>query len=233
MSVKKKAVLHWSGGKDAALALQKVLATNEYEIISLLTTLQEQTISSSVHAIPLQILQQQAKSLRLPLYTIDVANDLSNYQTKMQEVVAYFKQLHVTHFIFGDLMASNIKTFREAVFNPLGIKVVQPLWHKTSAEILQEFLASGIKATIIVTLANSLSKNFIGKDLDELTIKTFPTTIDVCGEKGEYHTLVYAGDIFNEKIHFKITDVEKIDYTIKLASAQTTTISYYQAVITA
>lgn len=232
MSVKKKAVLHWSGGKDAALALQKVLSSNEYEIISLLTTLQEHTNSSSVHAIPLQILQQQADSLRLPLYTIEVANDLSNYQTKMQEVVAYFKQLNVTHFIFGDLLVSNIKTYREAVFNPLDIEVVQPLWHKTSAEVLQEFLVSGIKATIIVTLADSLNKNFIGKDLNEFTIKAFPTSIDVCGEKGEYHTLVYAGDIFNEKIYFKISGVEKIDYTIKLASAQTTTISYYQAVIT-
>ncbi|WP_317193007.1 Dph6-related ATP pyrophosphatase [Kaistella gelatinilytica] len=34
----KKAVFNWSGGKDSALALQKVLEEKEFEVIALLTT---------------------------------------------------------------------------------------------------------------------------------------------------------------------------------------------------
>ncbi|SFB76938.1 Dph6-related ATP pyrophosphatase [Kaistella jeonii] len=39
----KKAVFNWSGGKDSALALQKVLEEKEFEVIALLTTMNEES----------------------------------------------------------------------------------------------------------------------------------------------------------------------------------------------
>lgn len=39
----KKAVFNWSGGKDSALALQKVLEEKEFEVTALLTTMNEET----------------------------------------------------------------------------------------------------------------------------------------------------------------------------------------------
>jgi diphthamide synthase (EF-2-diphthine--ammonia ligase) len=43
MNQRKKAVFNWSGGKDSALALQKTLQENVFDIISLLTTINEET----------------------------------------------------------------------------------------------------------------------------------------------------------------------------------------------
>jgi diphthamide synthase (EF-2-diphthine--ammonia ligase) len=40
---RKKAVFNWSGGKDSSLALYKVLQQNEFEVIALLTTVNEET----------------------------------------------------------------------------------------------------------------------------------------------------------------------------------------------
>ena len=42
----KKAVLNWSGGKDSALALQKVLEKKELEVIALMTTMAEESQKS-------------------------------------------------------------------------------------------------------------------------------------------------------------------------------------------
>lgn len=231
MTERKKAVFNWSGGKDSALALQKILEQNEFDVISLLTTINEETQKSSIHSIPLEILNRQAKSIGIPLHTVLFAKNLSDYYSKMSKTVAYFKKQGVTHFIFGDIFLTDIKAYRENKLNPLGIEVVEPLWNMSSAEVMNDFLKSGIKTKIIVTQADKLNKTFIGKNLDHKTISLFPDGIDVCGENGEYHTLSYAGGLFKEEVDFTISQIDKIWYDIKLDNGQTKTFDYWQAQI--
>jgi len=231
MNQKKKAVFNWSGGKDSALALQKTLQDNEFDVVSLLTTINEETMTSSIHSIPIELLIKQADSIGIPLYTVLFAKDLRNYDDKMRETVKHFKKQDVTHFIFGDIFLANVKTYRENKLTPLGIEVVEPLWNKTSAEIIADFIKSGIKSKIIVTQADKLDKTFIGKDLDENTINTFPDHIDICGENGEYHTFSYSGYLFKQQIDFSISQINKISYDINLDNGQTKTFEYWQAEI--
>jgi uncharacterized protein (TIGR00290 family) len=232
MNQRKKAVFNWSGGKDSASALQKVVQNKELEVVSLLTTINEETLKSCVHSIPLEVLSRQADSIGIPLYTLLFAKDLTNYDDKMRETVDPFKELGVTHFIFGDIFLADVKTHRESRLNPLGIEVVEPLWDKSSVEIMNDFLSSGIKTKIIVTRADKLGKSFIGKELDRNTINSFPDDIDVCGENGEYHTLSYAGGLFKKEIDFSILQTNKIAYDIKLDSGQAKSFEYWQAEIT-
>ncbi|WP_129595647.1 adenine nucleotide alpha hydrolase [Seramator thermalis] len=231
MNQKKKAVFNWSGGKDSALALQKTLQDNEFDVVALLTTINEETLTSSIHSIPVELLTKQADSIGIPLYTVLFAKDLKNYDNKMQETVEYFKKQGVTHFIFGDIFLADVKTYRETKLNPLGIEVVEPLWDKSSTEIISDFLKSGIKSKIIVTQADKLDKTFIGKDIDENTINAFPDDIDICGENGEYHTFSYSGVLFKKQIDFSISQTNKISYDINLDNGQTKTFEYWQAEI--
>lgn len=231
MNQRKKAVFNWSGGKDSALALQKVLEKNQFDVISLLTTIDEETQKSSVHSIPAEILHKQAESIDIPLYTVLFAANLTNYDEKMFEVVDHFKKQGVTHFIFGDIFLSDVKTSRERKLSPLGIEIVEPLWDKTSAEIMEDFLKSGIKTKIIVTQADKLDKTFVGKDLNRDTVNSFPDDIDICGENGEYHTLSYAGGLFKEEVDFAIIKTKKNSYDIKLDNGQIKTFEYWQAEI--
>lgn len=229
MAQRKKAVFNWSGGKDSALALQKILREKKFEVVSLLTTLNGETRHSSVHSIPLEILSQQAKSIGIPLYTVLLSKDLKDYDEKMAGVIRHFREEGVTHFIFGDLFVSDVKAYRESKLNPLGIEVVEPLWDKTSEEIMVDFLESGIRTKIIVTQADVLDRTFVGRELDERFVKSLPENVDVCGENGEYHTLSYAGDLFREEINFSIDEVYKISYDIKLDSGMVKTFEYWQA----
>ena len=231
MNRKKRAVFNWSGGKDSALALQKTLKENKFEVISLLTTINEETLTSSIHSIPIELLRKQAESIGIPIYTVLFAKDLSDYDNKMRETVEHFKKQGATHFIFGDIFLADVKNYRENKLNPLGIEVVEPLWDKTSAEVIDDLIRSGIKSKIIVTQADKLDKTFIGKNLDEDTIKTFPNDIDICGENGEYHTFSYSGDLFKKQIDFSISQIHKISYDINLDDGQTKTFEYWQAEI--
>ena len=228
----KKAVFNWSGGKDSALALQKVLEEKEFEVIALLTTMNEETSKSSMHSIPLEILERQAESIGIPLYAVNSSSMLKNYEEKMAEAVNYFKEQGVKHFIFGDIFLSDVKAYRESKLNPLGIEVVEPLWEKTSQEVIDDFLRSGIQSKIIVTQADLLDETYIGKDLDADLIKSFPTNIDVCGENGEYHTLAYARGLFQKEVGFTISATVKTSFDFTLDTGETKTFEYWQAEIT-
>lgn len=225
----KKAVFNWSGGKDSALALQKTLKNKNIEVVSLFTTFNEESQKSSMHSIPLELLTKQAESIGIPLYTMSFSKDLKNYDQKMLEAVTHFKTLGITDFIFGDLMASGIKSYRETKLNPLGINVIAPLWDKSSEDVISEFLASGIKTKIIVTQDGKLDKSYIGKTLDRKLIGTFPKDIDVCGEQGEYHTLAYDGPLFKYPIEFSISKVYDTSYEFKLEDGSLQTCVYWSA----
>ncbi|QDP84290.1 adenine nucleotide alpha hydrolase [Chryseobacterium sp. SNU WT5] len=228
----KKAVFNWSGGKDSALALQKIIQENEYEVISLLTTFSKETLKSSMHNISLDILTKQAESIGIPLYTVFFAKELNNYDEKMREAVDHFKQQNVAHFIFGDIHLFDVKTYRESKLNPLGIEVLEPLWGKTSEEIMEDLLRSGIKTKIIITQADKLDSSFIGKDLDADLVRLFPSDIDICGEEGEYHTLAYEGGPFKKKVEFLISEANKISHEFKLDDGELKTFEYWQAEVT-
>ncbi|MEO5788408.1 diphthine--ammonia ligase [Gelidibacter sp.] len=225
----KKAVFNWSGGKDSALALHKTLKNKDLEVVALFTTFNEETRKSSMHSLPLEILSKQAKSIGIPLYTMYFSKDLKNYDEKMLEAVTHFKTLDVTNFIFGDLTASGLKTYRESKLNPLGIEVIEPLWDKSSDDIMKEFLESGIKTKIIVTQEGKLDKSYIGKTLDDNLISTFPKDIDVCGEQGEYHTLAYEGPLFKHPIDFSISKVYETSYEFMLEDGTVQTCVYWSA----
>lgn len=225
----KKAVFNWSGGKDSALALQRVLDENEFEVLALLTTMNEESQKSSMHSIPLEILEKQADSIGIPLYAVTSSTMLKNYEEKMGKAVTHFKEKGVKHFIFGDIFLSDVKAYRESKLHPLGIEVVEPLWEKTSQEVIEEFLRSGIKSKIIVTQADLLDETYIGKDLDQNLINSFPNNIDVCGENGEYHTLSYAGALFKKEVKFSFTETIKTSFNFTLDTGEQKTLEYWQA----
>ena len=214
---RKKAVFNWSGGKDSALALYKILQDNDYEIISLLTTINGDTQRSSMHGIPVSVLESQAKSIGLPIYIVDLMprGDINDYETEMRKVIYHFKSLGATHFVFGDIFFKDIRAYREKQLTPYGITVVEPLWNKSSQEIMEEFLYSGLKTIIVTTDAEKLGAEYIAREIDKNLVMSFPEKIDICGENGEYHTLCYDGGMFRYRVEFSLGKVTRQSYRIK------------------
>ncbi len=206
VATRKKAVFNWSGGKDSALALLKVLHSDEYEIISLLTTVNGDSKRSTLHGIPEVLLQAQADSIGLPLYKVGLTpeGDSNDYADAMRKAVAFFKAQGVTHFIFGDIFLQDVRSYREERLAPYGIQVVEPLWGKTSGEIMEDFLASGLKTVVVTTMAGLLGVEYIGRLIDRNFVDLLPASVDVCGENGEYHTWCYDGPLFSYPVAFQL-----------------------------
>lgn len=233
--MKPRAVFNWSGGKDSALALYKVLKEQKYDVVALLTTVDRDTHHSTVHSIPPFLLQQQADSIGIPLYTIDIPEqwNKSDYYNAMGEAVSHFKSLGVSHFIFGDIFVHDVKSYREKQLKPYGITVVEPLWDKTTDEVMTEFLESGLKTIVVTTMADALDSSFVGRQIDRGFVEDLPAGMDICGENGEYHTFCYDGDIFQYPVSYSLGRPKKKSHLLKLADGNAKEFTYWFADINA
>lgn len=228
---KAKAVFNWSGGKDSAHALLRAIESGQYEIIALLTTVNRQSRRSTMHDIPIALLQQQAASIGIPLHVVDLAprGGMEDYSSAMEEAVAHFKKEGVTHFIFGDIFLHDVRKYREEKLSPHGITVVEPLWNKTSQEVIEDFLASGLKTIVVTTMADGLGREAIGKVIDRDFIASLPAETDPNGENGEYHTFCYDGAIFRHPIAYRTGEPFAESFDIRLDDGSTRSYTYWFA----
>jgi uncharacterized protein (TIGR00290 family) len=86
------------------------------------------------------------------------------------------------------------------------IKPVLPLWKRKREDLLKEFIQAGFKAIVVATNADFLGREWLSREINKEFIEDLKILgkVDLCGEKGEYHTFVYDGPVFKESIGFTI-----------------------------
>jgi uncharacterized protein (TIGR00290 family) len=200
-----KILFGWSGGKDSALALYEIKKNKEYEVVALLTTVTEDYDRISMHGVRRSLLERQAQSLGLPLHKVLIPKDCSNeiYAARMTEALNHFKQQGVGTVAFGDIFLEDVRKYREDNLAKLSMKAVFPIWGRDSAELVRSFIALGFKAVVSCINTKVLDKKFLGRQIDEDFIRELPPHIDPSGENGEFHSFVYDGPIFKEKIGYR------------------------------
>ena len=67
-----RAYFNWSGGKDSALALSKILKEKKFKVECLLTSMNSFHDRISMHGVRRELLRAQAISLGIPLTTIEL-----------------------------------------------------------------------------------------------------------------------------------------------------------------
>jgi len=196
----------WSGGKDSAIALYEIQRSQRYEIISLLTTITEDYDRVSLHGVPRTLVEQQAYSLGLPMAKVFIPKSSSNeeYESKMRETLIRFKQAGVSSVVFGDVSLEWVKEYRENNLPKLGMKGIFPIWGRDTTELTGAFIDLGFQA--IVTCVNSkvLGERFLGRVLDKQFLAELPPNVDPAGENGEFHSFVFDGPIFKERITYTL-----------------------------
>jgi len=199
-----KVLFSWSGGKDSALSLYEIQKSKEYQILSLLTTVTEDYDRISMHGVPRTLLEQQARSLGLPLKKIYIPRNSSNeeYESRLREVLARFEQQGVSSVVFGDIFLEDVKKYREDNLARVGMKGIFPIWGRDTVELIRSFIALGFKAITTCIDTKVLDKSFIGRIIDEQFLADLPPNVDPGGENGEFHSFVFDGPIFKERISF-------------------------------
>ncbi|HEX4520268.1 MAG TPA: hypothetical protein VH063_11875 [Gaiellaceae bacterium] len=210
------AAFHWSGGKDSALALSTLLAQDDVLVDRLVTTTHPERRASTVHGLPVELLEAQARSIGIGLQTIPLPGaGLDGYIEVMRAAAIHMRREGIDAFAFGDLTCSDVRRHKEEQFGPLGIAVLEPLWGMTSRECIERFLQSGIRAVTVVVDASVLEKDDVGAQLDRQFIDRLPAGTDPCGEFGEYHSFAYDGPLFHWPIEFSQSAPRRLEREIR------------------
>lgn len=207
--LKSKAIFNWSSGKDSALALYKILKTNDYDVITLLTSVNKHYDRISMHGVRTELLEEQAKSLKIPLYKMEIpeAPTMEIYETIMRSTLSNFKDKGISISIFGDIFLEDLRNYREDKLKELGFKGVFPLWKIDTKELIYDFLNLGFKTIVTCVNERYLDKSFVGRIIDHQFINDLPKNVDPCGENGEFHTFTFDGPIFSKPINFEIGEI--------------------------
>jgi len=158
-----------------------------------------------MHGVRKELLEKQAKSIGIPLLTISLPKEVSNeeYETIMKREMLYFKSHRVYHVVFGDIFLEDIRTYRESNLSKIGMKALFPLWKKDTKELAESFINLGFKAIITSVDSKFLEGSNIGKIYNNDFIDSLPSSVDPCGENGEFHSFVFDGPIFSYPIQYQ------------------------------
>ena len=202
--IPEKVLFTWSGGKDSILALYELQMRSDYEIVALLTVLAEDYDRISMHGVRSILLERQANSLGLPIEKVYISKNSSNeeYEAKMREVLQRYLTADVSSVGFGDIFLEDLRKHREDNLSKIGMKAIFPIWKRDTVELAHEFIDLGFKAIITCIDSNVLDKAFVGRLYDQQFLSDLPSTVDPCGENGEFHSFVYDGPMFQKEVPF-------------------------------
>lgn len=201
-----RVVMAWSGGKDSAMALARALMDENLQVVGLLTTVSLPYDRVTMHGVRRRLVQRQAERIRLPLHIVWLPPNPSNeiYDNLMGEAMLKLKSQGVEGIVFGDIWLEDVRAYREARLSEVGMAAVFPLWGEPTEQIVGKFLAEGYNAVVTCVDTDFLPSNFCGLSLDENFFASLPEGVDLCGERGEFHSFVTYAPFFPEPIKVKV-----------------------------
>ena len=188
----------WSGGKDAYLALQRATLRRGVPA-ALLCMLHEDGRESRGHGLPLELLEEQAAALGIPL--VARATTWDGYEATYVSVLHELGAQGVEAGVFGDIDLQAHRDWVEGVCAAAGLSCHLPLWQEARQSLIDELLASGVRATVVAVDASRLDASFLGRELTPALVADLEAAgADACGEEGEYHTMVTEAPLFTRPV---------------------------------
>lgn len=198
-----RTLLSWSGGKDSALALQRLRADPRVRLDGLLTTVTDAYDRVSMHGVRRALLEQQAAAVGVPLRIVRIPPACSNagYEAAFGGALAAYAGEGGEAVAFGDLYLADVRAYRErlvAEHAGAGRALAPrfPLWGEDTGALARRFVADGFRAVLVCVDPRQIDASFCGRAYDAALLAELPPTADPCGEHGEFHTFVYDGPGF-------------------------------------
>lgn len=203
-----KILLSWSSGKDSAWALHLLNRDHPGAVAALLTSTNAALDRVSMHGVRHDVLVAQARATGLPLWTVPLPDPCSNqeYEARMRDAVARAVGEGFTHVAFGDLYLEDVRRYREERLAGSGLEPLFPLWQAPTDTLASAMIDAGVRARLVCVDTRVLPASFAGREFDRDLLRELPAGVDPCGEKGEFHTCVYAGPMFRQPLALEAGD---------------------------
>ena len=205
-----KAISSWSCGKDSSFACY-LAKTQGYEITHLVNFISKEFRRVSFHGTRAHMISRQAGAVGISLAQYAVPPDMSLYERTFKKAATSLNRRGAEAMVFGDIYLQEHRDWVERVCAEIGLVPVLPLWGKDPEGLLREFIDAGFEAVVVSVNAAIFDGDWLGRKIDDgflvdLKYLAQGRDVDLCGEKGEYHTVVVDGPLFRERLEMTLGD---------------------------
>ena len=214
-----KFIMSYSCGKDSTLALHHMTAQGN-EPVALLTMVNQDADRSFFHGADYSMLRAYSDALGIPLLPVPTAGE--TYHLAMERSLKKAAALGAEAACFGDIDIERNRAWCEARCQSAGLNAVFPLWHRDRGGNVRQLVALGYQCLIKSINNTLLPKSLLGRIIDADVIAVMRECgIDICGENGEYHTLVMNGPVFRRPLAYQTGEILDFgDYSVIEVTAE-------------
>ena len=199
-----------SGGKDGTLALDRALRRG-LDVRTMANIYEGSTGRVRFHGVRHELIARQAEALGLDLVTAHTTPGA--FEPVFLEVLETLRQRGCTGVVFGNIHLVDVRAWYEERVRAAGLEHVEPLWGDPPIELVHEVVERGYRALVVSVDLKQGAAAFLSRELDAdlLTDLGIADDLDPCGERGEYHTLVFDGPTFHQPIAYTQGPTVEID----------------------
>ena len=203
--------MSWSSGKDSATALHELSQDRSVEVVGLITSYNSIVDRVAMHGVRMELVRMQAERLGIPLIECALPSPCTNedYQSTFGKALLEAQVLNYDSVAFGDLFLEDVQDYRRSMMSTLKLASEFPVWGRDTEHLASSLESNGMRAILTCIDTSQLSDKFLGRELTPVLLEKFPTSVDPCGENGEFHTFVHASPNFSSPISVKLGEVVK------------------------
>ncbi len=198
----------FSGGKDSTYAAH--LADVGGHEVSIFACMRPARLDSYMfHSVNIHIVPLVAEAQGKPLAS---APSSGEKEKEVEELKHLIELLDVKGVVTGAIASKYQRDRVNAVCQELGIIHLSPLWGRPQEEVLDAEIKSGMEVIITQVAANGLDESWLGRRInlraaEELKKLSESYGINICGEGGEYESLVIDAPWFEKRLVLNKTEV--------------------------
>ena len=191
-------VLSFSGGKDSVLAMDRMVRMG-HAPVALLSMYRPSAQRTWTHGLDDALLNAVAEAMGLPLIRCKAEGE--DYAEVMEAGLREARALGAEGCVFGDIDIEAHRSWDLARCAAAGLEPLLPLWNCGREAAVREVMDRGYRCLIKCVRRGVLPPELLGQALSpELLGEIGRHGADLCGENGEYHTLVVDGPVFQHPV---------------------------------
>ncbi len=196
---KLKVAALWTGGKDSSLACFK--AMREHNVEYLVTFIWDKP--SLAH--PRLMMKAQSEATKIPFHWSRIQPPYK--ESYRNDIIELRDEYGIEGVVTGDIsyVDAHHGNWIDDVCKGTGVEVLKPLWEHDRQSILNELLANNFTTIFTCVKQPWMTEDWLGRALDKQSVEDLKelhrtTGLDLCGENGEYHTMVLDAPYFEETV---------------------------------
>jgi predicted ATP pyrophosphatase (TIGR00289 family) len=198
-----------SGGKDSTFALWLAMKQG-HEIERLVAMVPKREDSFMFHYPNIHLVDLFAECAGLPLLKAETSGVK---EEELDDLERALRGLEIEGVVSGAIASEYQKSRIDSICEKLGLASIAPLWGREPIELLSEMLNAAFDIIITSVAAQGFDESWLGRKIDKGVLYDLVELnqrygVSICGEGGEFESLVIDAPFFKKRI--EVVEAEHI-----------------------